>query len=180
MHRPVRVLLAFVLLCGAASTASAQTEKGNVAVSYSILHDSELEETFPTGWLFAVTGNLNDIFAIVGEIGGNYKSIDVLGTDVNVRVHSFLGGIKFQNAASPKVVPFAQLLVGESVFNASALGEGGTDNAFSVQPGGGVDISVARNFAVRVQGDFRINRAEGETFNEFRVAFGGVFGFGRK
>jgi hypothetical protein len=149
-------------------------------VSYAILHDSDISETFPTGWVFAVTGNLNNVFAIVGEVGGSYKSISILGTDVNARVHAFLGGVKFQNAASPKAVPFAQILLGETLFNASFLGDSASEHAFAIQPGAGVDIKVTPAFGVRVQADFRINHAEGDTNNEFRAAFGGVFGFGKK
>jgi hypothetical protein len=42
-----------------AQAQTTQTEKGNVAVSYGILDDSDVEETSPTGWVFAVTGHLN-------------------------------------------------------------------------------------------------------------------------
>ena len=160
--------------------ASAQVEEaGNVAVSYSVVHDSELEETFPTGWAFAVTGNISPMLAAVGEIGGNYKSVTIIGTDVNLRVHAFLGGLRFMKQRND-VVPFAQVLLGGVHGSVSALGEGEGETGFAIQPGGGVDFTVSPRLRVRAQGDFRIIRFEGENTNEFRFAAGLVFGFGSR
>jgi hypothetical protein len=161
-----------------ATPALAQEEKGNVAVSYSILHDSDVSETFPMGWLFAVQGNVMPQLAIVGEVGGNYKTVDVFGTDLSLRVHSFMGGIKFQGP-SPKATGFAQFLVGGVSGSASILGESDSGTAIAFQPGGGVDIKLTPAVGLRVQGDYRILRDEGESSSEFRFAVGAVFGFGK-
>jgi hypothetical protein len=163
------------ILC-VATRASAQESAGDVAFSYSILHDSEVEETFPMGWLVAGGANLGSHFAALGEVGGNYKSVDLLGTDVNLRVHSFLGGLRVHNR-TPRVMPFGQVLVGVAHFGASVLGEGESSNGFAIQPGGGVDIPLTSSLGARLQGDFRMIRSEGETTNEFRFGFGIVFGF---
>lgn len=178
MFRKLACVSALVLaVFGAPMTAAAQTEKGNVAFSYGYLHDADLN--LPAGWVAAVTRNVTPIFGVVGEVGGNYRTERIEGNDLTLRVHSFLGGVKVQGAASPGVVPFAQLLVGEALFNASALGQGQREHAFAVQPGGGVDIKFTPKVGLRVQGDVRMHRADGDRFNQFRFAVGGVFGFGR-
>jgi hypothetical protein len=169
---------ALVLSFAVAAPAAAQEHKGDVAFGYSLMHDSELEETFPMGWSFAVNGNLNDMFSVVGEIGGNYKTIDAFGSDLNVSVHTFMGGPRFRNERG-KVVPFAQVLAGMARGSVEYLGESENGTDFAIQPGGGVDVRVTDRFGVRVQGDYRIITGE-ETVNEFRFAVGGVLGFGSR
>ncbi len=161
-----------------ASPAAAQEEKGDVAFSYSLLHDSDIEETFPAGWSLAVNGHLNPVFSLVGEVGGNYKTMDLLGSDLNMSVHAFMGGIRFRNDRG-KLVPFAQVLAGMARASASYLGESENSSEFAIQPGGGVDFRVSERFGVRVQGDYRMINGE-DSWNEFRFAVGGVLGFGSR
>jgi hypothetical protein len=148
-----------------------------VALSYTVLHDSEIKETFPTGWAVAATGNMGPLFAVVGEIGGNYKTVSVLGTDVNLRVHSYLGGIRVRNESSNAAL-FAQLLVGAATKGLSVAGEGANATSFALQPGGGVDFRFTQRIDLRAQFDFRTMRSEGVSTNEFRFSIGAVFGFG--
>lgn len=169
--------LAFSLLTTTA-TFGQDRSKGDVAFSYSILHDSEIEETFPTGWLLAVNGNISRIFSVVGEVGGNYKTIDIVGTDVKLSVHSFMGGLRLRNE-TPHAVPFAQFLVGGARGKAGVLGESASETSFALQPGGGVDIQLTDRVALRVQGDYRIVSRD-ETSTEFRFAVGAVIGFGSR
>jgi hypothetical protein len=170
------VMLGLVAIVSVATPAFSQERAGDVAIGYSVLHDSDAEETFPMGWLFAAGVNLGSNVALVGEAGGNYKTVDVLGTDVNLRVHSFLGGVRIQNH-QPKVMPFGQILVGVAHAGVSMLGEGVSSNDLAIQPGGGVDIRLNSNMGARVQGDFRMIRSEGDTSNEFRIGVGLVFAF---
>jgi hypothetical protein len=161
-----------IAIAGTPVAASAQTQSGDVAGSYAYLHDSELN--LPTGWVFAATGSLTPKIGIVGEVGGNYGSLDVL----NVRTHSFLGGVKFCAPNTSAVTPFAQLLGGTTLLGAST--EAGSDSRFvySVQPGGGVDVALTPNARIRLQGDYRYNRRDGVGFNQFRFATGIVYAFG--
>jgi hypothetical protein len=161
-----------IAIAGAPATASAQTRSGDIAGSYAFLHDSELN--FPTGWVFAATGNLTPRVGIVGEVGGNYGSLDIL----NLRMHSFLGGVKFQAPNASAVTPFAQVLGGTTLLGASAEGDSDSRFVFSVQPGGGLDMALTRNARIRLQGDYRYNRRDGIGFNQFRFATGVVYGFG--
>jgi hypothetical protein len=170
------VVVGLSALFSVATPVFAQQSAGDVAIGYSILHDSDVEETFPMGWLFAGGANLGRNVAIVGEAGGNYKTVSVLGTDVNLRVHSFLGGVRVQNRRT-KIMPFGQFQVGLAHLAYSVFGDGDSSNGFAIQPGGGVDIPVTSFMGARLQGDFRMIRADGETTNEFRVGVGLVFGF---
>lgn len=168
----VRLSALAVAIAGLPATASAQTQSGEIAGGYAYLHDSELN--FPTGWVFAATGNLTPIIGIVGEVGGNYGTLDVL----NLRTHSFLGGVRFRAPNASGVTPFAQLLGGTTLLGASAEAASDSRFVYSVQPGGGVDIALTPNARVRLQGDYRYNRREGVGFNQFRFATGVVYGFG--
>ena len=82
--------------------------------------------------------------------------------------------------AKQTILASGKVLVGTGRATGSALGISRSTTAFAVQPGGGVDIAVRRNVAIRLQGDYRALRDEGETFGEFRFAAGVVFGFGMR
>jgi hypothetical protein len=173
-------VFAFSTLAVAPSSVFAQSApKGDVAVSYSILHDSDLEETFPVGWVLSASRHFNSKVSLVGEVGGNYKTVDFGIDEVKLKVHSFLGGVRLANRGAAKAVPFAQVLAGLARANGSFLGESESSNGFAIQPGAGVDVTVSENVGIRFQGDYRLVRSEGETGNEFRFAVGAVFGFGK-
>src|SRR5262245_33652053 len=104
-----------------AQPAAAQVvEKGDVSFGYQFLNlaaggDSESR---PAGWFVDVAGNLNRSIAIVGQFGGNYKSVSesvTLGgvtanANADGRLHQFMGGVRASAHPSPTVVPFAQIL----------------------------------------------------------------------
>jgi len=165
-------------LFSVATPVAAQEKTGDVAFGYSVLHDSDAEETLPMGWLVAGGMNLGSNFALVGEAGGNYKSKDVLGSDLDMSVHSFLGGIRVQDRRA-KVMPFGQFQAGVAHGSVSFLGESESSNNFALQPGGGVDIALGSSMGARVQADYRMIRADGGTVNEFRFGFGLVFAFNK-
>jgi opacity protein-like surface antigen len=116
----------------------------------------------------------------VGEVGGNYKSITVLGTSIDLNVHSFLAGARFASRQNPSYMPFGQFLVGAARASAGVLGVSESNTAFAFQPGAGVDIALTEKVGVRVQGDYRAIRDEGQTTSEFRFAVGVVFGVGAR
>jgi hypothetical protein len=152
------------------------SQKGDVGFSYSILHESALADTLPAGWVVAANGNLGRFVGVVGEFGGNYKTINVVGTGINVGIHSYMGGIRLRGETS-KAIPFAQFLVGGVRRGVGALGESDSVTDFALQPGGGVDVRVTRQLAIRAQGDYRWIRLDGGHSNEYRFAFGLAIGF---
>lgn len=175
------VTIVLLSLLAIATPARAQDEAPiNIAASYTILNDSDLEETFPVGWLVAVTRHLNSTWSLVGEMGGNYKTLEILDDDITFKVHGFLAGVRVRSARA-NAVPFAQVLAGVANRSVSVPGTGESDstNGFTVQPGAGVDFTFANGIGVRLQGDYRLIRDEGENSNQFRFGAGLVFGFGR-
>jgi hypothetical protein len=174
-------LFVFTLIA-VAGPAAAQTTvpRADVAVSYSILRDFDLDETFPVGWVAAVAGNLTDQLAVVGEVGGNYTSIDVFATSIDLNVHTFLGGVRYASRANADYMPFAQFLAGAARASGGAFGVSASNTGFALQPGGGVDIALNAGTAVRVQADYRAVRDSGDTTSEFRFAAGVVFNLGSR
>lgn len=172
-----RSIVGMVVLLGLSSPVMAQDKKGDVAFSYSVMRDQDLEETFPVGWVVAGAFNLNQWLGVVGEIGGNYKTLDTGLVDIDLSVHTFLGGARFGGRGSTSINPFGQVLVGLGRASGGAAGVSASDTGVVIQPGVGLDFSLTNRLGVRVQGDYRAIRNDGETTNEFRFAGGVVFVF---
>ncbi len=180
----VSCLTVIVALALAAPAMAQPAPKGDIAASFSVLYDKELGSDIqgatgwlPTGWLVAGSLRVTGPLSVVGEVGANYKGLNVEGIDFDVNVYSFLGGVKYSPTVTGNAKPFLHMLVGLARANVSAMGEHISDNAFAMQIGGGVDIAATRNVAVRIQGDYRGLRANGSTGNEFRFATGIVYSF---
>lgn len=175
-----RVLLATLTALGlTAQAASADPPpKVDIAGLYSVHHNDA--GTFPIGWVFAVGGNVTNWMAIVGEVGGGYKSMTEFDVDMTIKEHTFLGGVRFASRRSSAAVPFVQVLTGIGNVGAGIEGYTVSVNAFALQTGGGVDIRMGSQTALRVEGDYRLMRRDGGNLNEFRFAIGVVFGIGKR
>jgi Outer membrane protein beta-barrel domain len=174
----VLAILAIPLMLLAALPASAQQKPSvDVGVSWALLGESDM--TLPAGWVVAVAGHVTDHAAIVGEIGGNYKSASAPGGPIDVSEHSFLGGGRYAFGRDAQVRPFVQTLVGMSRASFSRTEVGVSFNAFTVQPGAGVDFKVSPKVAVRLQSDFRwMTLQDMGSGWQYRLAAGVVFALG--
>lgn len=162
-----------------ATTAWAQeVPAGDVSGGYSFVRDQELEENFQ-GWVGSAAFNLSPWLGVVGEVGGNYKTLSAFGTDVDLSVHTFAGGVRTSFRGSSSVTPFAQLLVGAARASGSVLGVSESDTEFMVQPGGGVDVWFQPTVGLRIGGDYR-RILEDSGANEFRFHAGIVAAFGKR
>lgn len=153
-------------------------------------------ETLPLGWYADVAGNLNRAIAVVGEVSGNYKSFEQTETefgvnvtaDVDLSIHTFLGGVRFSARQNPAFTPYVQAMFGLARGSADAeiqttvagrttsFKESESDSDFAFDAGGGVNINVSDNFAVRVgAGYLRIGGNDGG--NAFRFSAGVVVPF---
>jgi len=154
----------------------------DIGGGYSFLRDQDLEENFH-GWVASVAGNLNRWMGVVGEVGGNYKTENIL-VDVDFSVHSFMGGVRFSARQAGGVTPFGQILLGGVRGSVSALGESESSTEFAIQPGAGVDIWLRPRFGIRVGGDYRrifvSEEDDGEDSNEYRFYAGVVLGLGER
>jgi hypothetical protein len=168
------------LLLSLAGTAGAQTMPAyDVSAGYSFLRDHDIDENLH-GWLFSYTGNLTGLFAVVGEVGGNYSSPSFAGTTIDLSVHSFMGGGKVASRRSARVTPFGQVLVGGVRGSISLLGLGESSTEFALQYGGGADIWMRSNVGVRAGIDERTIFAGGETTQETRFNVGIVWAGGMR
>ena len=84
-----------------------------------------------------------------------------------------MGGPRVASHANSLVTPFAQVLVGGSHIRGGIEWDGALNTGFTYQPGAGVDVRVARNAALRLQGDYRIIRTSGRNNKETRF-LGGI------
>jgi hypothetical protein len=123
------------------------------------------------GWQGAVNGNLHRNVALVGDFGGQYKSISGVG----ISNYQYLFGPRI-TVRRDNVTPFVHALFGAN--RASALGVSSTNLALGI--GGGLDLNVSDRVALRVpQFDWTPIHGGGVwTTNVIRVGFGIVLKVG--
>jgi hypothetical protein len=93
-----------VALCVAIPVSAQTTPRTEISGGYQFLTFSVDDDTesMPKGWYFDVAGNLNSMFGIVFQVGGNYKTFEesvTIGTGTftataDLDVHEFLGGVR--------------------------------------------------------------------------------------
>jgi opacity protein-like surface antigen len=153
-------------------------------------------ETMPLGWYADVAGNLTRTFAVVGEVGGNYKDFEETvtqqGFNVNVdatfNVHTFMGGVRFSARQKPAFTPYVQALFGlaratgkvEGQLTVSGrtmtISQSMSDSDFAFDADGGVNFRLTDAFALRVgAGYLRVGGSDGG--NAFRFGAGVVIPF---
>jgi opacity protein-like surface antigen len=195
-------MLVVVALFAAALPAHAQDSgRGDFSAGWRVLRamdagvDGE-SEVFPLGWYADAAVNLDDAFAIVGDVAGAYKSIDgtesALGVTVSskadITLHTFMGGVRYTSRRDPRIVPFAQVLFGvargsldleQSVTvggRTTSLNESESSNEFAFDIGGGVTLPATDRIDVRFGASYlRIGADDGG--NGFRLGVGVVFPF---
>jgi hypothetical protein len=150
-----------------------------VAAGYLFMHDQDISENFPRGWVVSGAGNVTRWLGVVGEAGISDKTLDLLGEPPKLRVYTFMGGPRATARLSSRVAPFGQVLFGAARASSSVLDVGDSVTDFGYQPGGGVDVHLSSAVGVRLQADYRIVRSEGRNSKESRVIAAAVVGFGR-
>jgi opacity protein-like surface antigen len=179
------------MVFGLAGSAAAQdTPRAEVSAGYQFFtgkgeNEDEDWENFPAGWYADVAGNLTNTVGIVGQVSGNYKTIDESDGDIDFRIHTFMGGVR---ASSPgRVRGFGQFLIGGANVKASAGELSASETDLAIQLGGGVNVMSANNVGLRVGVDYlRLfakdegELSEGEDVNGFRFVVGVVFGLGAR
>ena len=140
------------------------------------------------GFNTSLGGNITKHIGIVGEFSRFTESegftISVLGRiNVDSNVVTYLFGPRITPHRG-KVEPFVHALLGGARENDKL--SGGvvaelTENAFAFALGGGLDIKVNDNFAIRVaQVDYLGDKLGGQTGNNFRYSAGIVIRLGKR
>jgi opacity protein-like surface antigen len=199
--RTVRTLLCIVAVLGFSASTHAQTvPSAEFSAGWRLLNFPNAvgteSETLPLGWYADVAGNLTQTFAVVGEVGGNYKNFDDVlaelganvNVDVNVNVHTFMGGVRFSARQNPVFTPYVQALFGLAHAKTDVEGqvtvagrtisinESMSDSEFAFDADGGVSFKLGDALALRVgAGYLRVGTSDGG--NAFRFGAGVVIPF---
>lgn len=170
----------FVLARPASAQMFGSTPRPYITLSagYGALHDTGSHKTLPAAWLASAGLRIAPGVSAVAEMDGGYGTARVADVDVNYRSHGLLAGIRAEFARGRAAAPFVQALVGGVCHCGTTVSNGRTAIGFAAQIGGGVDVAIARNLAIRGQVDVR--GVHGPTsFAQTRVAVGAVLGFYR-
>ena len=193
----ITLVTAGLLAIAIPETARAQNTAGELSAGWRLVNAED--ETIATGWYADVLGNVTSLFGVVGEVSGHYDSIDETETfggaqvraSGNLRIHTFMGGVRFTVRQNPRLVPFAQALVGLAHASASidvttivngqpvpslSAEESESTSDAAVEFGGGVNIRVTSRLGVRVGASY-LRILEDDASNAFRAAAGVVFPF---
>ncbi len=163
----IGIPLAVLFFAASATNTYAQdTPKGEFFAGYSYMYDD-----VGNGHLnlngFETSGavNVNKWFGVVGDFSGHFGDHDH---------YSYMGGPRFTYRAG-RVTPFAQVL-----FGGDTVAKGGSNTAFAMAVGGGVDAKINDNVTFRiVQVDYHPLFYDNVAQN-VRVSTGIVFTFGKK
>jgi hypothetical protein len=165
------LILAAALIAGSAHAQD--TPRGEVSIGYSFLRLGGTGGINQNGGNISIAGYVNRWFGIVGDVGGYHSS--PFGASLDT--YTFLVGPRFSFRGNDKVRPFVQTLVGGAHLAAGAGGFSTSVAAFVISAGGGVDLRIARHFALRPQVDYLNFRSGGQAGNAGRVSLGIVYRF---
>lgn len=143
--------VSFIILTTHLATAQTQYPKAELFGGYSYFRANP-EEFNLNGWNASVTANVTDWLGVEGDFSGHYGSPAVFGFEipyVDVNSHTFMAGPKI-TYRSPKIAPFAHVLIGASRAATSAFGFTVSNTALATAVGGGLDVKVSDAIAVRL------------------------------
>jgi hypothetical protein len=183
-----RLLIGIVLIFIISTCAWAQTEfpKAEVFTGYSFFR-AEPEGYNLNGWNVSVTGNFTSWFGLEGDFSGHYgkpKEDGYVIQGVNLNSHSILAGPKI-TARTDYVSPFVHFLIGINRAGSNEYGKRYSDFSLATVIGGGFDISLNKNVAIRAfQLDYLMTRYDlnkngiDDRQNNFRFSTGIVIKVG--
>jgi outer membrane immunogenic protein len=184
--RIVVSLLAFFTLCGGAAYAQ-DTAKVDIFAGYSYVRDnpdtSGIDSFSLNGGSASFAYHIKDWLSAVGDIGA-YHSGNILGTGVDGTLTTYVFGPRISYHSDRRITPFAQVLFGGAHGGESiAGGTSGSENAFAMTIGGGVDYRINHRLSLRpLQVDYLMTRFQegttsNQTQNNLRVSTGIVVHF---
>lgn len=177
--RFIPALIVLALFVRPVAAQSVDAPRYEVAGGYAFMHDDDSAYNFPKGWMVSVAAGVAPWLRVVGEVGGSYKTLVIPGDAPTFTVYHFMGGPRLTATRDRRLSPFAQVLFGAARATTTVVGVRETVTDFAYQPGGGLDVNLRRNVALRLDGAYRIIRANGANSKEPRVAIAAVFGLSR-
>ena len=159
-----------------------------VAVAYSALWDDTFSRDgadgfYELGWTLSLCANLNRSLGVVGDVSGHYTSddtLDALGVPLTqdrdlLGVHA---GLRYTHRHEGFAVPYVQALAGWTRTGLEQSGGREVEDAFSIQPGVGLQLRLSRSVGLGLGADYRVVFGEQESRNEVRLHAGFVIGIG--
>jgi len=172
--RKVGLLLLLAALFAIPLSAQNDYPKAEVFGGFSFLRSGGQNLA---GWQGSVAGNFHRNIGVVGDFGGQYKSISGVG----VSTYQFLLGPRF-SVRGKGFTAFSHFLVGGVNIGAGLEGVSVRASGLALGVGGGVDVNLGKSVAIRVmQLDWGATRVLGEwETHNIRYGAGVVFKFGGK
>jgi hypothetical protein len=163
----------FLMVLTSSIPAAAQAVEASGGYNFLRILDEELGDegkNFPNGWYgdLAVGGTV----AAVGRVSANYKTFEDL---YDLRLLTYMGGVRVGGRGSQGVVPFVQVLGGAFRSSVSGLGADESESDGALQVGVGVNFLPAGGIGLRLGADYIRVFTEGEGINAVRVGVGIVF-----
>lgn len=164
------VMSAVMTLWLLAAPASAQDPMAEVAGGFTILHDQTVEETSTWGWMVSPAVHLNRWFSVVGDVGGNYKTVNRFAVSETAILVGPRASWRWSSGAL-----YFQMLFGRDRSNY----DGTVFSGGALQSGIGVDLNVAERWAVRFESGGRVQFIDDDSYSFWRGTFGAVYRFNR-
>jgi len=180
-------LLAVLLLSGVSAYAQENAPKVDVFAGYSYVQANPgvtgVDSFHLHGGNANVSYNITNWLGGVADFGG-YTNGNILNSGASGTFSTYLFGPRLSYRHYRRVTPFGQVLFGVAHANAAAFNTSGTQNAFAMTAGGGVDYKLFDHFAIRpFQAEYLLTRfgvgttSTTQTQNNFRVSTGFVVRF---
>jgi opacity protein-like surface antigen len=176
-----KILIVLAILLVFSFSAYAQT--GTVFAGYSYTNvdtNGSTDRLNFNGWEAGASYNMNKLIATEGIVAGGYKdnAYNVEGVGIDAKIYTYTFGPRVNLGP----YAFAHFLVGGAHFTESATVSGikysNSDNSFAMSIGGGAQIKVARQVAVRTTFDFVPTYFGSDTQKNIRIGVGLAYLFG--
>jgi hypothetical protein len=132
------------------------------------------------GWNAEVVGNPACWLGIVGEFSGAYGTPSIGGFPISSHIYSYVFGPRLNLHNGSPFTPFAEALFGGAHAGFSNADQGNfSANAFEGNFGGGVDIGLGGNWAIRPKADYVLTHFGGRTQNNGTVSVAIVYKIGK-
>jgi hypothetical protein len=171
-------MLSLALPAAAQQAEEVEVPKAEIYGGYSYLRaDFGVQDDAFKGWNFSLTENLNSWFGGKADFSGHLAQPG----GVNVNAYLFLFGPQFSYRRSKSVTPFAHVLLGGIRASEGYVGISQAATKFAAAFGGGFDLRVHQNVAIRVvQAEYFITPFFNQRQDNVRVSGGLVLRFGKR
>jgi opacity protein-like surface antigen len=171
-------MMSLALPAAAQQAEEVEVPKAEIYGGYSYLRADfgGQNQTF-NGWNFSLNENLNSWFGGKADFSGHLAQPG----GVNVNAYLFLFGPQFSYRRSKSVTPFAHVLLGGIRASEGYVGISQAATKFAAAFGGGFDLRVHQNVAIRVvQAEYFITPFFNQRQDNVRVSGGLVLRFGKR